>query len=137
MKLIIVILASLFVFNLQAREEFYFPPEVIINAGAGYLINQQRYPNEYDKKLHSNIGGMISLGTSSATYLLIKDSALDNKSKEQIVRYSGPIASLVVGILKEVAYDRINKSRHTSDREDAIATGIGGGLIPIRFEMTF
>lgn len=135
--MLIVIIASFFAFKANCQEEFYFPPEVIINAGAGYLINQQRYPNQYDKKLHSNIGGMISLGTSSATYLLIKDSTLDTAAKEKLVRYSGPIASLVVGILKEVAYDKINKRTHTSDREDAIATGIGGGLIPIRFEMTF
>ena len=114
-----------------------YASEVLISTGAGYLISKHRYEGQQDKELHSQFGSMISLGTTSLAYFMVKDSQFSEKQQINIVRYSGPILSLAVGVLKEIVYDQVNKQRHTADKHDAFATVIGGGMIPLRFQMTF
>lgn len=111
--------------------------ETLVQVAAGSTINERLYAGQHDKKLHSNYGGAISLAGSSLGYFVVKNSNYSKKQSEQIVRYSGPLASLTIGILKEVLYDARNRDSHTVDKHDALATAIGGGIIPIRVEFKF
>lgn len=111
--------------------------ETLIQVAAGSAINKEMYEGQKDKKLHSNYGATISAGGSTIGYFVVKNSSLSEKNRERVVRYAGPISSLIVGILKEVLYDARNRDSHTVDAHDALATGIGGGIIPIKIEFKF
>lgn len=99
----------------------------------GALVSEKIYKGEPDKRLHWKYGAVINGVTTGATYLLIEEAGLGDKlglsrkARKNVIMYSGPVASLVIGIAKEIFYDRKRRDRHTVDANDAVATALGGG----------
>lgn len=117
-----------------------------VNAGAiaiGALVSEKVYAGEADKRKHWMVGAAASGLTTGTTYLLLETAGIGDKlglsktAKKNIITYSGPVMALLLGIAKEV-YDSKHKNKHTVDAHDALATGLGGGLvIPLVVKFTF
>ncbi len=110
----------------------------------GAVLSEKMYPGEADKRKHWIYGAAISGVTSGVTYFVLektdifKDLNLSRKAKKNLVTYSGPLMSLVIGIAKEVLYDKKRPKKHTVDSNDAAATALGGGLItPLVINIAF
>jgi hypothetical protein len=58
------------------------------------------------------------------------NSNLSSRQKKLLIENAGPLAGLVIGILKEILHDASNREKHTVDARDAIATALGAGFIP-------
>lgn len=116
------------------------------SAGAiaiGALVSEKVYAGEADKRKHWMVGAAASGLTTGTTYLLLETAGIGDKlglsktTKKNIITYSGPVMALLLGIAKEV-YDSKHKNKHTVDSNDALATGLGGGLvIPLVVKFTF
>jgi len=116
------------------------------SAGAiaiGALVSEKVYAGETDKRKHWMVGAAASGLTTGTTYLLLETAGIGDKlglsktTKKNIITYSGPVMALLLGIAKEV-YDSKHKNKHTVDSNDALATGLGGGLvIPLVVKFTF
>lgn len=116
------------------------------SAGAiaiGALVSEKVYAGEADKRKHWMVGAAASGLTTGTTYLLLETAGVGDKlglsktAKKNIITYSGPVMALLLGIAKEV-YDSKHKNKHTVDGNDALATGLGGGLvIPLVVKFTF
>lgn len=116
------------------------------SAGAiaiGALVSEKVYAGEADKRKHWMVGAAASGLTTGTTYLLLETAGVGDKlglsktAKKNIITYSGPVMALLLGIAKEV-YDSKHKNKHTVDAHDALATGLGGGLvIPLVVTFTF
>lgn len=87
-------------------------------AGIGVLAARQLYPGQSDKVKHVAAGAAVA----AVTDLLQRMNGVEDE-KTLFLRDAG--ASLVVGLLKEI-YDSRHRKKHTSDPQDALATGMGG-----------
>lgn len=101
----------------------------------GAVLSERLYPNEADKRKHWIYGAAISGMTSGITYFVLEETNLlaglnlSRQARKNLITYSGPIMSLVVGVAKELLYDRRRRDRHTVDGNDAAATALGGGVV--------
>jgi hypothetical protein len=109
--------------------------DLLVNVIVGHQTAQDRYQGEKDKKLHANYGAAIALSTSGLSYVISDQLDLTAEQRRQLVRLSGPIMGTIVGILKEIVYDK--SGRGHVDKHDALATAVGSGIIPIRISIRY
>ncbi len=117
--------------------ESAFTSEMIINPVFGVLLVGEAYKGEKDKKAHGLYGAGISVGTSLVGSLILDKTDYTPKTKKMISKAIGPLAGLIVGVLKEILYDAQRKNRHTVDSHDALATAMGAGIVPIIVKFEF
>ena len=117
--------------------ESAFTSEMIINPVFGMLLVGEAYKGEADKKAHGIYGAGISVGTSIVGSLILDKTNYSPETKRIISKAIGPLAGLIVGVLKEVLYDAQRKNRHTVDSHDALATAMGAGIVPIKIQFKF
>lgn len=110
----------------------------------GAVLSEKMYPGEEDKRKHWIYGAAISGVTSGVTYLVLEKTDLfknlhfSRQDKKNLITYTGPLMSLVIGVAKEVLYDKKRPKKHTVDGNDAAATALGGGLIsPLVINIVF
>lgn len=120
---------------LTTRDKWQIAGGTIGGIVIGAVLSERMYAGQADKRQHWIYGAAISGMTSGVTYFVLeKTSLLDGlnlsrQAKKNLITYSGPIMSLVVGVAKELLYDRKRRDRHTVDGNDAAATALGGGLV--------
>lgn len=122
-------------FDFKANE--LFTEEIFTRPIIGTIISREQYGNVKDKNLHAYVGMPISVGASTVAYLLVKDSDTKQDTKKQIISAAGPLSGLIIGVLKEVLYDKQRPNKHTVDKHDAYATGAGAGMIPFKIKIEF
>ncbi|MFP5491025.1 MAG: hypothetical protein ACLGG0_05965 [Bacteriovoracia bacterium] len=122
-------------FDFKAQE--LFTEEVFSRPVIGTIISREHYGNVKDKNLHAYVGMPISIGASTVAYLMVKDSGMKYDTKKQIISAAGPLSGFIIGVLKEVLYDRQRPKNHTVDKHDAYATGAGAGMIPFKIKIEF
>jgi|GEM_PF-3304514 len=110
----------------------------------GAVLSERLYPGEADKRKHWIYGAAITGITSGVTYFVLEKTTLldglnlSRQAKKNIITYSGPLMSLIVGVAKELLYDKRRPNNHTVDGNDAAATALGGGaLTPLVINFVF
>lgn len=129
---------------LTTRDKWQIAGGTVGGIVIGAVLSEQLYPGEADKRKHWIYGAAISGMTSGVTYLVLeKTSLLDGlnlsrQAKKNIITYSGPLMSLIVGVAKELLYDKRRPNNHTVDGNDAAATALGGGAFtPLLINIVF
>jgi hypothetical protein len=108
----------------------------------GALVSEKIYKGQADKRNHWQVGATVSGITTGMTYLLLETAGLGNKlklsqkSKKNLIMFSGPVMGTVLGILKE-AYDSKHRDKHTVDINDAAATSLGAGVGTFAINLIF
>jgi len=110
---------------------------LLANPVVGILISDKTYAGQADKAMHARVGAGISIAGTAVATVLLEKSDYSEEEKKALARAAGPIAGLVVGILKEALYDNFHRDRHTVDPNDAIATAMGAGLLPMQVQFRF
>ena len=108
-----------------------------IGAGAGilasYTVAKYGYADQKDKQKHVIAGAFIS----ASTYLAVKNvlpEELSELTKEVIATTAAVVATTTVAVGKEV-YD--GEGHGTKDKNDAIATMVGGGITVFTINIPF